>query len=121
VAENGTVAVQHYDFRFDNPASTPPLTTDVWLLRSANGGASWTEERIGSGTPGVVIPGNGTGSFDMTTAPDALGYFVGDYAGLDFAGGGLRAGFKPFHVRANSANLANRTDVFATTASTSGP
>ena len=49
---NGTVAVQHYDFRFDNPASTPPLTTDMWLLRSADGGASWTEERIGSGTPG---------------------------------------------------------------------
>ena len=121
VTSNGTVAVQYYDFRFDNPASTPPLTTDVWRLRSANGGASWTEERIGSGTPGVVIPGNATGSFDMTTAPDALGYFVGDYAGLDFAGGGLRPGFKPFHVRANSGNLTNRTDVFATTASTSGP
>ena len=97
VADNGTVAVQHYDFRFDDPTTTPPLTTDVWLLRSANGGASWTEERIGSGTPGVVIPGNGTGSFDMTTAPDALGYFVGDYAGLDFAGSGSRPGFKPFH------------------------
>jgi hypothetical protein len=109
VASNGTVAVQYYDFRFDNPATTPPLTTDTWLLRSTNGGTSWTEERIG------------TMSFDMTTAPDALGYFVGDYAGLDFAGGGLRPGFKPFQVRANSGNLANRTDVFATTASTSGP
>ena len=120
VADNGTVAVQHYDFRFDAPTTTPPLTTDVWLLRSANGGGSWTEERIGSGVPGVVTPGNGATSFDMTTAPDALGYFVGDYAGLDFAGGGSRPGFKPFHVRANSGNLANRTDVFATTAST-GP
>ena len=57
----------------------------------------------------------------MTTAPDALGYFVGDYAGLDFACGGSRPGFKPFQVRANSGNLANRTDVFGTTASTSGP
>ena len=109
VADNGTVAVQHYDFRMDNPATTPPLTTDTWLLRSADGGAAWTEERIGSS------------SFDMTTAPDALGYFVGDYAGLDFADGGLRPGFKPFQVRANSGNLANRTDVFATTASRSGP
>jgi hypothetical protein len=109
VASNGTVAVQYYDFRFDNPATTPPLTTDTWLLRSTNGGASWTEERIG------------TMSFDMTTAPDALGYFVGDYAGLDFAGGGLRPGFKPFQVRANSGNLMNRTDVFATTASVAGP
>jgi hypothetical protein len=121
VADDGTVAVQHYDFRFDDPATTPPLTTDVWLLRSADGGATWTEERIGDGTPGVVTPGDGSGSFDMTTAPDALGYFVGDYAGLDFAGGGLEPGFKPFHVRANSGNLANRTDVFSTTASVSGP
>jgi hypothetical protein len=121
VADDGTVAVQHYDFRFDDPNTTPPLTTDTWLLRSTNGGASFTEERIGSGTPGVVTPGDGTGSFDMTTAPDALGYFVGDYAGLDFAGSGSRPGFKPFQVRANSGNLANRTDVFGTTASTSGP
>ena len=121
VANDGTVAVQHYDFRFDNPATTPPLTTDTWLLRSANDGASWTEERIGNGEPGVITPGDGRGSFDMTTAPDALGYFVGDYAGLDFAGAGSRPGFKPFQVRANSGDLANRTDVFATTASTSGP
>ena len=97
-----------------DPATTP-------LLRSAKGGATWTEERIGSGTPGVVTPGDGRGSFDMTTAPDVLGYFVGDYAGLDFAGGGLRPGFKPFHVRANSGNLTNRTDAFGTTASTSVP
>ena len=109
VADDGTVAVQHYDFRADDPSTTPPLSTDTWLLRSTNGGTTWTEERIGSS------------SFDMTTAPDARGYFVGDYAGLDFAGGGLRPGFKPFQVRANSGNLANRTDVFATTASTSGP
>jgi hypothetical protein len=57
----------------------------------------------------------------MTTAPDAGGYFVGDYAGLDFADGGSRPGSKPFHVRANSGNVANRTDVFATTAPASAP
>jgi hypothetical protein len=54
--------------------------------------------------------------------PDALGYFVGDYAGLDFAPGGTRPGVKPFHVRANDPlDPLNRTDVFATTASTDGP
>jgi hypothetical protein len=110
VADDGTVAVQHYDFRFDDPSTTPPLTTDVWLLRSENGGATWTEERVGDE------------SFDMTVAPDALGYFVGDYAGLDFAAGGLEPGFKPFHVRSNDgSDLMNRTDAFATTASTHGP
>jgi hypothetical protein len=64
-----------------------------------------------------VILTRNTGTFDMTTAPDALGYF----AGLDFAGGGSEPGFKPFQVRVNSGKLANRTDAFATTASTSGP
>ena len=47
-------------------------------------------------------------SFDMRTAPDALGYFVGDYAGLDHAG----SVFDPTWVAANDGNLANRTDVF---------
>jgi hypothetical protein len=43
---------------------------------------------------------------------------VGDYDGLDSAGGGTAPGFKPFQVRANSGNLDNRTaDVFASTAS----
>ena len=110
VAGDGTVAVHHYDFRDDDPETTPPLTTDTWILRSEDGGDTWTEERVGST------------SFDMTNAPDALGYFVGDYAGLDFAPGGARPGFKPFQVRANDPlDLANRSDVFATTASTHGP
>jgi hypothetical protein len=93
----------------------------VWLLCSSDEGATWSGERLGSGSPGVVVPGDATGSFDMTTAPDAGGYFVGDYAGLDFADGGSRPGSKPFHVRANSGNVANRTDVFATTAPASAP
>lgn len=108
VADNGTVAVTHYDFRADTGTAGPPLTTDTWILRSTDGGATFTEERVGA-------------PFDMTTAPDALGYFVGDYEGLGYAGGGLRPGFKPFFVRANDGILANRTDVFATTATTSGP
>ena len=44
---------------------------------------------------------------------------MGDYEGLDWAGGGLKPGFKPFFVRSNDAMPTNRTDVFATTASTS--
>jgi hypothetical protein len=110
VADDGTVAVTHYDFRMDDPSATPPLTTDTWILRSEDGGVTWTEERVGDA------------SFDMTLAPDALGYFVGDYAGLDFAPDGSRPGFKPFLARANTPfDPLNRTDVFATTASTDGP
>jgi hypothetical protein len=49
------------------------------------------------------------GSFDMKTAPDAGGFFVGDYEGLAAVG----TAFLPFFVQTNSGNTANRTDVFA--------
>ena len=48
-------------------------------------------------------------SFDMRTAPDAGGFFVGDYTGLDHYG----ETFLPFFATANSGNTTNRTDVFA--------
>ena len=105
---DGTVAVTYYDFRNDSAAS-PGLTTNTWIIRSTDGGATFpmaNEEAVGA-------------AYDMRQAPDALGYFVGDYEGLDWAGGGLKPGFKPFFVRSNDAMPTNRTDVFATTASTS--
>ena len=104
---DGTVAVQYYDFRNDS-AATPGLTTNTWIIRSTDGGDTFppaNEEAVGD-------------PYDMRQAPDALGYFVGDYEGLDWAGGGLKPGFKPFFVRSNNAMPTNRTDVFATTAST---
>jgi hypothetical protein len=42
----------------------------------------------------------------MRTAPDAGGFFVGDYEGLS-------ASLLPFFGAANSGNTANRTDIFA--------
>jgi BNR repeat-like domain len=104
---DGTVAVTYYDFRNDSAAS-PGLTTDTWIIRSTDGGDTFptaNEEAVGA-------------AYDMRQAPDAGGYFVGDYEGLDWAGGGPKPGFKPFFVRSNDAMPANRTDVFATTAST---
>jgi hypothetical protein len=106
--DDGTVAVTYYDFRNDS-AATPGLTTNAWIIRSTDGGDTFppaNEEAVGA-------------PYDMRQAPDARGYFVGDYEGLDWAGGGLKPGFKPFFVRSNDAMPANRTDVFATTASTS--
>jgi hypothetical protein len=46
----------------------------------------------------------------MRTAPDANGFFVGDYEGLATIG----RRFAPVFVTANDGNLANRTDVFST-------
>jgi hypothetical protein len=90
----GNLGVTYLDFRNNNPA-TPALETDLWFLRSTNGGASWGEERV---TPA---------SFDMRAAPNARGFFVGDYLGLAPSG----TTFKPFW----SQSMATGTDTFGTT------
>lgn len=93
VDDAGNIAVTHYDFRHDTTASTP-LETDVWVLRSSNGGATWSEERVTRA------------SFDMRQAPVARGFFVGDYIGTAATG----ETFKPFVTISNPA-----TDTFGTT------
>lgn len=112
VAADGTIGVTYYDFRNNTPDPTT-LPTDYFIVHchpsptvSCTDPADWRNEaRI---TPV---------SFDMRTAPFARGFFVGDYEGLTTVG----TDFKPFFVQTNSGNAANRTDVFATTASPIGP
>lgn len=96
VADDGTIGVTHYDFR-NNTADPSTLPTDAWLLRSADGGATWTETHL-------------AGPFDMKTAPVARGFFLGDYVGLT----ATPSDFVPFFVVANSGDTTNRTDVVAT-------
>ena len=100
VDSSGRVAVSYYDFRNDRPGDAV-LSTDFWVTHSHDGGMSFPDESRLTTT-----------SFDMRTAPDALGYFVGDYTGLDHFG----TLFHPAWVAANDGNLANRTDVFHRTA-----
>jgi hypothetical protein len=100
VDSTGRVAVSYYDFRKD-VGGDAVLSTDMWITHSHDGGQSFPDESQLT-----------TASFDMRTAPDALGYFVGDYTGLDHFG----TTFHPAWVGANSGNLANRTDVFHRTA-----
>lgn len=97
VDAQGRVAVTYYDFRND-VAGGPQLSTDLWITHSHDGGVTFpTEDRMTAA------------SFDMRTAPDALGYFVGDYTGLAHFGSlAFHAGW----VGANDGILANRTDVF---------
>jgi hypothetical protein len=73
VDDSGNIAVTHYDFRNDTTASQS-LDTDVWILRSADGGATWSEERVT------------TAPFDMRQAPNSRGFFVGDYIGTAAVG-----------------------------------
>ena len=69
VDDTGAIWVTYYDFRNDTTAS-PSLDTDAWTARSTDGGVTWTENRL-TATP-----------FDMRTAPNASGFFTGDYEGL---------------------------------------
>ena len=103
VADNGTVAVTYYDFRNNTPDPNT-LPTDYWIVYSTDGGATWgNEQRI---TPT---------SFDFDAAPVAptsRGHFLGEYQGLAHNGNT----FHPLFTQANSANSANPTDIFFTTA-----
>lgn len=74
VTADGTVAVMYYDFR--NNTAAPGLPTDVFLAHSHDGGATWTEQHV-------------QGGFDMENAPNARGWFLGDYQGMAAAGNDL--------------------------------
>ena len=99
VADDGTVGVTYYDIR--NNTATPSLPTDVWIVHSHDAGATFGSEA------------HVAGPFDFTTAPDAGGYFLGDYEGL----GSIGNAFAPFFAATNSGNTANPTDIYFTTAS----
>ncbi|MFN9211136.1 MAG: sialidase family protein [Betaproteobacteria bacterium] len=94
VRDDGLVAVSHYDLR-SNTADTATLPADYWLLRSTDGGATWSETRL-------------AGPFDLALAPDAGGIFLGDYQGLTASPNGVLA----FFAQTTRDGAANRTDVF---------
>jgi hypothetical protein len=71
------------------------LETDYWFASSKDGGNTWSEIRV---TPT---------SFDMDNAPNARGYFVGDYEGLVTVG----TVFKAFFVQAE--NTPSTTNVYS--------
>jgi hypothetical protein len=94
VDAQGNIGVTYYDFRNDK-STTTALDTDAWFTRSSDGGRTWSEERL---TPQ---------SFNMRLAPDANGFFVGDYEGLSALG----TTFYPFWSQSDSTG----TNVLAAT------
>ena len=92
VLADGTIGVTYFDLR-DNTPDARTLPAGYWLARSTDG-VTWTETRL-------------AGPFDLASAPNANGLFLGDYMGL--AGSG--ADFLSLFVR-TTGDLANRTDVF---------
>jgi hypothetical protein len=89
---DGTVGVAYFDLR-DNTPDAATLPTGYFLARSADG-VTWTETRL-------------AGPFDLASAPNAGGLFLGDYMGLAGAG----SSFLSLHVR-TTGDAANRNDVF---------
>jgi hypothetical protein len=100
VAGDGTVCVTWYDFRNNNRNVTPPLSTDVWaaFCKPADGIATnWVNE--------VRLT---DASFDMLEAPNAFGYFVGDYQGLVAAGNDFLAFWSQPHSNDPASIFARR-------------
>jgi len=93
VRADGTTGISYFDLR-SNTADAATLPTDLMLARSTDG-VNWTEERL-------------TATFDLITAPQAGGYFLGDYQGLAASGNV----FIPVFVR-TTGSTTNRTDVYA--------
>lgn len=94
----GTVGITYTDFRNLTVGNTSTLPTDYWFVRSP---------------VGALSPGGEThvyGPYDMMTAPNARGFFVGDYQGLAAIG----SGFVSLSVRANDGDTSNRTDAVFT-------
>jgi hypothetical protein len=94
VRPDGTISVMYYDFR-NNTTDPATLPTILWLAHSTDA-TTWHEGAV-------------AGPFDLDTAPNAEGLFLGDYQGLSSMGNVI----EPFFVITNSGNLTNRTDVFS--------
>jgi len=90
----GTVGVTFYDLRNLAARNTTTLPTDYWLKTSPTGGASFSNE--------IHL----AGSFNMLVAPNAGGFFLGDYEALGTAG----TTFRPFFVQTNCADVSCTLD-----------
>jgi hypothetical protein len=97
VTSHGDVGVSYYDLRDVQPGNTTTFPTSTWLAFSPRGGTHFGLERR-------IAP-----DFDMNKAPEAGGFFIGDYQGLVASGDSFRALF----VTTNSRNSQtdNGTDV----------
>jgi hypothetical protein len=107
-AADGTVGISYYDL--ENATTAQPGLTDAFIAHCHAATFDCTDPA--NWVTGGQTKLSTTGSFDMTTAPDARGYFVGDYEGLTSSG----SIFDPFYVMAQPRATSGVTDPFANTA-----
>jgi len=93
IRPDGTLGITYYDLR-DNTSSRTTLPTSYFLARSTTG-VDWSETRLCE-------------PFDIAVAPNARGYFLGDYQGLK----SIDTSFLAFFAR-TTGDLSNRTDICA--------
>ncbi|HET7478998.1 MAG TPA: sialidase family protein [Rubrobacteraceae bacterium] len=96
VASDGSVAVTYYDFR-NNTAAPDTLPTDYFVVH-----CDPTSDCSRAGNYGDEIRLTDT-SFDMEKAPNARGYFIGDYEGLANDG----TDFTPFFSQSHGTDPAS--------------
>ncbi len=101
VAPDGTVGLTYYDFRGLTPDNTTTLPTDIWFKSAPRGGslAAAAESHV-------------TGPFNMLAAPNAGGFFLGDYEGLAAGGTGFVGVDDITNCNASSCG-SNPTDTYA--------
>jgi hypothetical protein len=107
VADDGTIAVTYYDYRFNTPASGVP--TDHWMVHCHPSGATTCAE---AGHWGDELRLTDT-SFNVEQLPFArgpFGYFVGEYEGLASTGNTF---WPLFAIGKDSANRT--TDIVTAT------
>lgn len=102
VSADGTIAVTYYDFR-NNTSSASTLPTDYFIVHCHPTSASaclnpanWVEQQLTNS------------SFDMLRAPNARGFFTGDYEGLASAGSDFTAFFSQPHGSDPSSTFFRR-------------
>jgi len=98
VTAAGTIGVFYYDFRNNTP-DPATLPTTAYLIVSHDGGQTWQENQLAA-------------PFDLETAPQSEGYFIGDYEGLAARGNSFLAVFAK-----TNPSVDNRTDITAVTVS----
>lgn len=109
VASDGTIGVTYYNFQ--NATSAQSGLTDEYIVHCLPAAATDCTH-ASSWAAGGETRLSTTGSFDMTTAPNAGGFFVGDYEGLTHSG----KIFDPFFIMAKPIAVHEPTDPFASTA-----
>ena len=105
VASDGTVGLLYYDL--ENATAAKPGLTDAFIAHCHSVTSVCTDPA--SWAAGGETRLSTSGSFDYTTAPNAGGFFLGDYAGLTSSG----TTFKALFAMSKPIATGGQSDLFS--------